>query len=333
MGKGVLQEACGKGQYWRLKDKDGKPPGALGWMPEHVVTFIDNHDTGSTQRHWPFPEDRVMVGYAYTLTHPGIPSLFWDHVMDWGDDFRKRLGDLIRARRTAAIKVDSPVKIKCAEQDLYIAEVGEASKGLLRIALGPRDSGNPDRSFWSDGPQGNCYRVWVHAAPTPKTEPVTESLPQATAPKAEKTKGTAQVEKVHAAPTPQTVPVTELLPQSTAPKAEKTKGIAQVKEDGRRADLAKGLREIADACSTLPNGSDDAKRQGQIQASLRVAADGAEQAPEKTPRFNFKPITIDGQEITPALLESETFTKELGERLLSRLDDVRNGLVSSLANL
>merc|ERR1711972_971571 len=40
---------------------------------------------------------------------------------------------------------------------------------------------------------------------------------------------------------------------------------------------AKGLREIADACSTLPNGSDDAERHGRIQASLMLAAGGVEQ--------------------------------------------------------
>ena len=27
----------------------------LGWWPSRAVTFIDNHDTGSTQAHWPFP--------------------------------------------------------------------------------------------------------------------------------------------------------------------------------------------------------------------------------------------------------------------------------------
>merc|ERR1719408_250128 len=122
--KGILQEAMRNCQYWRLRDSNGKPPGLLGWMPTHAVTFLDNHDTGSTQAHWPFPDDKVMVGYAYILTHPGIPSLFWDHVMDWGEDFRKRLGELIQARREAGIKVDSKVNIMRADHDLYVAEIG-----------------------------------------------------------------------------------------------------------------------------------------------------------------------------------------------------------------
>ncbi len=36
-----------------------------------MVTFIDNHDTGSTQQHWPFPSEHVGQGYAYIFTHPG----------------------------------------------------------------------------------------------------------------------------------------------------------------------------------------------------------------------------------------------------------------------
>ena len=55
----------------RLRDKDGRPPGLIGWLPQYAVTFVDNHDTGSTQRHWPFPDDKVLIGYAYVLTHPG----------------------------------------------------------------------------------------------------------------------------------------------------------------------------------------------------------------------------------------------------------------------
>lgn len=72
--KGILQVAvCG--EFWRLKDPQGKPPGLIGWYPQRAVTFIDNHDTGSTQRHWNFPDDKVLLGYVYILTHPGFPCI------------------------------------------------------------------------------------------------------------------------------------------------------------------------------------------------------------------------------------------------------------------
>lgn len=44
--KGILQEAAKYTQYDRLRDRDGRAPGLLGWWPQKACTFIDNHDTG-----------------------------------------------------------------------------------------------------------------------------------------------------------------------------------------------------------------------------------------------------------------------------------------------
>ena len=40
--------------------------------------------TGSTQRHWPFPSGKEETGYAYIMTHPGIPCILWEHYFDYG---------------------------------------------------------------------------------------------------------------------------------------------------------------------------------------------------------------------------------------------------------
>jgi alpha-amylase len=72
--KGVLQTALELGELRRLNISGGAP-GVIGLKPGNAVTFIDNHDTGSTQSHWPFPSDKIMQGYVYILTHPGIPSV------------------------------------------------------------------------------------------------------------------------------------------------------------------------------------------------------------------------------------------------------------------
>lgn len=77
--KGILQEAVQRREYWRLVDSQGKPPGLVGMWPSRAFTFIDNHDTGSTLNHWPFPAQYVPLGYAYILTHPGTPTVFYDH--------------------------------------------------------------------------------------------------------------------------------------------------------------------------------------------------------------------------------------------------------------
>jgi alpha-amylase len=49
-----------------------------------LLQFIDNHDTGSTLNHWPFPSHHLEEGYAYILTHPGTPCVFYDHLYQEG---------------------------------------------------------------------------------------------------------------------------------------------------------------------------------------------------------------------------------------------------------
>ena len=65
--KGILQEAVGRKEYWRLIDTQGRPPGMVGLWPSRAITFIENHDTGSTLQHWPFPWQNAQEGYAYIL--------------------------------------------------------------------------------------------------------------------------------------------------------------------------------------------------------------------------------------------------------------------------
>lgn len=45
----------GRGEYWRLIDSQGRPPGLLGMWPSRAVTFIENHDTGAA------PETTLMA--------------------------------------------------------------------------------------------------------------------------------------------------------------------------------------------------------------------------------------------------------------------------------
>jgi len=150
------------------EDKSGKPPGLLGWMPTHAVTFLDNHDTGSTQAHWPFPNDKLMIGYCYIITHPGIPSIFWDHVCDWGENIRNQIASLMKLRRQSGNQVDAKVSIKCADNDLYIAEIGEPA--TLRVALGPRQAGDADGGYWQQGAAGDGWRVWISKAAAAKAK-------------------------------------------------------------------------------------------------------------------------------------------------------------------
>ncbi|XP_002988323.2 uncharacterized protein LOC9662716 [Selaginella moellendorffii] len=156
--KGILHAAL-HNEYWRLIDPRQKPPGVMGWWPSRAVTFLENHDTGSTQGHWPFPRDKLLQGYAYILTHPGTPVIFYDHFYDFG--LRDPIVDLIAARNRTGINCRSPVKIFHANNDGYVAKVGEQ----LVVKLG-RFDWNPSKQNdlignWKRSVgQGSDYQVW-----------------------------------------------------------------------------------------------------------------------------------------------------------------------------
>ncbi|XP_028067942.1 probable alpha-amylase 2 isoform X2 [Camellia sinensis] len=140
--KGILQEAV-KGELWRLRDPQGKPPGAMGLWPSRAVTFIDNHDTGSTQ------------GYAYILTHPGIPTVFYDHFYDWDNAIHDEIVKLMDIRKHQDIHSRSSIRIIEAQPNLYSAIIGE--KLSMKIGDG---SWCPSGREWSLVTSGHGYAVW-----------------------------------------------------------------------------------------------------------------------------------------------------------------------------
>lgn len=36
-----------------------------------------------------------LQGYAYILTHPGIPTIFYDHLFEWGEDTKNAITELV----------------------------------------------------------------------------------------------------------------------------------------------------------------------------------------------------------------------------------------------
>ena len=154
--KGILQEACGRGEYWRLVDAKGRAPGVIGLWPARAVTFLDNHDTGSTQAHWPFPGKKVGQGYAYILTHPGTPCVFWDHYFDWGDNLRTQINSLLEVRKSMKIHARSVLKIEQAKDGLYAAKVDDK----VAIKLG-REHWEPKGDGWKVKAFGDDWCVWT----------------------------------------------------------------------------------------------------------------------------------------------------------------------------
>jgi len=156
--KAILQEAV-KGQLWRLADSQGKPPGMIGWWPTRAVTFLDNHDTGGSQNHWPFPKVHMMMGYCYILTHPGIPTVFYTDLFDLG--YFEQISALIATRKRNLIKAESLITIKVAKADLYIAEVtGLGGKILVKMGTHMEMGENGPTKDMKLVCHGVDYAVW-----------------------------------------------------------------------------------------------------------------------------------------------------------------------------
>ncbi|PQQ08678.1 alpha-amylase 3 chloroplastic [Prunus yedoensis var. nudiflora] len=152
--KGILHAALERCEYWRLSDQKGKPPGVLGWWPSRAVTFIENHDTGSTQGHWRFPHNKEMQGYAYILTHPGTPTVSYDHIFS---HYHSEIKALLSLRNRNKLNCRSRVKITKAERDVYAAIVDEK----VAVKIGPGHYEPPSEpQRWSKSAEGRDYKVW-----------------------------------------------------------------------------------------------------------------------------------------------------------------------------
>lgn len=138
----------------------GRPPGVLGLWPSRAVTFLENHDTGSTLNHWPFPYKHLPEGYCYMLTHCGTPCVFYDHFFD--PNLKKNILELLTVRKKHGINAKSEVAIRKAYNELYAAVIDKK----VAMKIGPGDwSPNSDgvqvgQKEWKLVSSGFQYAVW-----------------------------------------------------------------------------------------------------------------------------------------------------------------------------
>ena len=75
----------------------------------HPACSQPSAGAGSTLNHWPFPERHLPEGYAYLLTHPGTPCVFWDHWVDSGA-LGQNVQALLRVRQSHNLHCRSKVR-------------------------------------------------------------------------------------------------------------------------------------------------------------------------------------------------------------------------------
>ncbi len=74
----------------------------------HSVDCLGAFHAGSTLRHWPFPGNHLAEGYAYLLTHPGTPCVFYDHFF-FDASLQEKLSALIKIRKAKGVTYKSTV--------------------------------------------------------------------------------------------------------------------------------------------------------------------------------------------------------------------------------
>lgn len=127
-------------------------PGVIGQNPSHAVTFLDNHDTARDDRFG--STDQITMGYAYLLTHPGTPCVFYT---DWGvSSIQTAVKKMIAARRQANIAATSSVNIVSYTSGLYAAYVNS----VLAVKLGT-GSWSPSDTTFKLYTSGTNYAIWI----------------------------------------------------------------------------------------------------------------------------------------------------------------------------
>lgn len=127
MQNGVLSE-------WR-NGLNGNPDPA--WR-SIAVTFVDNHDTGYSpgtgggQHHWSLPEHLRDKAYAYILSSPGTPMVYWPDMYDWPRGALIR--ELIAVRRGAGVRADSSIVFLSNYSGLVAKTTGDKQTLLVALA-------------------------------------------------------------------------------------------------------------------------------------------------------------------------------------------------------
>ena len=145
----------------------GKAPGILGVWSDKAVTFLENHDTeevrgGEYAPYFPGGEQMIQ-GYAYLLTHPGIPCVFWKDIYDSGKENENKIRQLIEIRKQYKINSKSKLYIALATKNRGYAAYIQGDNGEVAMKIGP-GSWQPSGSKWQGVGDliisGKDFAVW-----------------------------------------------------------------------------------------------------------------------------------------------------------------------------
>ncbi|WP_020410213.1 glucan 1,4-alpha-maltotetraohydrolase domain-containing protein [Hahella ganghwensis] len=145
---------------------------------EVAVTFVDNHDTGYSpgplggQHHWALPDAKRKMAYAFILSSPGTPVVYWSHMYDWG--LESFIRHLIQVRKNAGIKAYSPINFHDGFSGLVGTTTGDSGKILFALDSNISDPTAVASGSWTQvvNEDNGQIQIWSQGASGGTTVPV-----------------------------------------------------------------------------------------------------------------------------------------------------------------
>lgn len=138
---------------------------ALSGYGPKSISFLDNHDSGCINRSdcdnlYSKDLNLIAKGYAYIMTHPGIPMVWGYHYLfsDSSGSLKKQINAFIELRKSQGLHAASKVVVKATQNGAsgyYVAEID--GKVLVKIGAGTYSQ---DAS-WKESLKGSGYVIYT----------------------------------------------------------------------------------------------------------------------------------------------------------------------------
>lgn len=134
----AINSGVGKSNFasmtWKNQD-DGvqRPAGLIHHQSTnaYAVTFVDNHDTYRDDNKY---TGNVPQAYAFIMSSPGIPCVFWPH---WQDrNYKAAIENMIAARRAVGLTNVSDVQV--TKSSTYYEAQATGRRGSLIVRIGSK---------------------------------------------------------------------------------------------------------------------------------------------------------------------------------------------------
>ena len=178
ISNGHATTTAGNNNYGLLADAAS----LMNSQPKDAVTFVDNHDTGSTQKHWFLDPDDVGTAYAFILTHPGFPCVAWQHYFTAAESghagdlqyiggatvpgtnktYKEHIDYLMKLRKDNGIGYDSTLTVLKAGNSVYAAKI-TGTNGELTVVIGADGVYAPSGNGYTDKHAvygGTNFTIW-----------------------------------------------------------------------------------------------------------------------------------------------------------------------------